>query len=419
MAWELIEEQPEQTSGLKKFGSEAQRHIARTGTRVIEQGLGLPGDILDTLVGLGEYGRKKIGISSPEEEQDIAKIRKYIPTTEKLRKLHEPYTKEYLKPQNKIESFFDDVVQDATLLLTPGGQAKVAEKYLPKVFKKLAISTGANLAGESVEQFTGSKEAGSYAKIGSLFLLSLLDKKSAKKQISELYDKAESTIPPGTTINSGKLDKNLQNLEHTITKGRPKENLAASEKFVIDEINKFERLSKDGNIPIDQLMAQRKSLNEELTKLYQNIPAKKDQHRARNLAKQINHFTNEILEDYGRKNPEFINAYKAANQAHGTMQQSNWFGNWVENNFRHSPLTAGLLHLFSGPVGATIGSVVAPYQIAKLGYRVFNSPVLAKIYGKTLKATAKEDAVLFNKYLKELDEAIQKEESKDYWEFID
>jgi hypothetical protein len=82
----------------------------------------------------------------------------------------------------------------------------------------------------------------------------------------------------------------------------------------------------------------------------------------------------------------------------------------------------GLLHIVGGSIGgaaaSTVGAVL-PYQAAKLTYRIAKSPILAKIYGNTLKAAAKEDAKSFNKYLKELDEKIQKEESEDKFEFID
>jgi hypothetical protein len=420
MPWELVENASEESGGFKKFVQGTQRNLARTGARVVEQGLGLPGDILDTLVGAGQWGHEKLGMSSPEQEKGIAQVRKYIPTTEKIRKLHEPYTDEYLQPQNKVEAFADDVVQDATALLSPSGRAKLAEKYSAKLFKKLAISTGANLAGEGIEQVTGSKEAGTYSKIGSLFILSLIDKRSASKQIGDLYQKAEANLPQGATGNSIKLDKNLSNLKTTVTKGRPPENLAPSEKFVLDEIQKFERLSQEGKIPIEQLVAQKRSLNEELTKLYQTIPGKKGQARARDLAKQINHFANDAIEDYGKTNPQFMIPYREANQAFGTMAQSNWIANWAEKNIKQTPMTSGLMHLFLGPTTTTmIGGIAFPYQGYKLAYRIGKSPTLAKIYGKTLKAAAKEDAVAFNKYLKELDNAIQEEEGKDQWEFID
>ena len=163
-------------------------------------------------------------------------------------------------------------------------------------------------------------------------------------------------------------------------------------------------------------------MNKELSTLYKEVPKHGDQKTVKNMAKQLNGYLSEVIENYGQKNQKFFKPYKDADQAFGTLAKSNFISHWVENNIVQHPITNGLMHLF-GPLAPTIGTsagvALAPYQATKLMYRIAKSPTLAKIYGQTVKAAAKEDAVLFNKYFKNLDSEIQKEESSDKYEFID
>lgn len=410
MEWELLE--PESPN----IKDEALRHLARTGVNVSTAIAGMPGDILSLINEFAAKPAYKAVSGKPGVSYNELGLSKILPTSRTLKKGAQSQFGEFVQPTNEIEKFTDEVIEDAASLINP---AKGIGKISNLLLKPLAKSVGANLVGETVKQTTGSEEAGTYSKMGALFLGSILDRKGVAKQVGDLYKDAEASLPAGAKTKSIKLQNNLSKLENQVTKNRPYENLAPSEKFVVDHIKKVENLVKNGEISIEQAWAQKRSLNEDLAKLFEITPDKKGQQRARTLAKQINGYLSETIHDYGKTNPKFYQPFKKADEAYGVLARSNWATKWIEKNVRHSPLTHGLLHLFGGPLGTTVGTVAAPYQAGKLMFRIAKSPTLAKLYGKTLLSAGKQDAAVFNRYLQELDEKLQEEESIEKWEFLD
>ena len=328
------------------------------------------------------------------------------------------FGEENIQPQNEVEKFADNVVEDLTMLLNP---AQVAKTGIPKGFqlvKNIGKSLFANTAGEVVKQTTGNENLGNYTKAGSLFILSLIDQEAAAKQVGKLYTEAEAHLPSQAKINAKGLTKSIDSLEHSITKGRPLENLSPPERFVTNQIEKIRNLISNGEISVEQAVAQKRSLNKELSTLYKEVPKHADQKNVKGLAKQLNKFLNNTIEEYGKTNPKFYKPYKEADQAFGTIARSNFVANWVGDNVTQSPVTHGLLSVF-GPATKAAGVALVPYQATKILYRIQQSPVLAKIYQKTVQAAIKEDAILFNKYIKKLDDALQESESEDRFEFIE
>lgn len=422
MAYRFVEDDQEPSYGMQDLGKDISRNVSRQASNLATRAIGLPGDILSLV---NEYiakpiTKKAFGQEPVSYEETL--LGKAIPTTETHRKGIEQATGEYLKPKNKIEKFADDIIEDTALLMIPGGKVSKATKLregASKLFVPLSKSIGANLVGKVAEHQGGNEEAGQYAKMGSLFLLSMMDQKSAAKQLGDLYKSAESKLPEGAIISSKKLNNNLKDLENKISRGRPLNNLAPSEKFVIDEIDKIKSLSKSGSINIDQALAQKRSLNENLSKHLYESPDRGASKRAKNLAKTLNKDLNEVIRDYGYTNPEFYKDFKAADTGFGALAQSNFVSRFVEKNLKSSPVTHGLLHLFGSSIGAAASGAVIPYQAVKLGYRITKSKTLRNIYKDTLNSAIKEDAASFNKYLHKLDEAIQEDESKDRYSFLE
>src|SRR5262249_41142122 len=140
---------------------------------------------------------------------------------------------------NKVEEFIDDVISDTASLLSPA-KAKVpfakTSSTISKLVKPLAISTGANIAGKATEDITGhDPQKTAFAKMGSMFLISLLSKPAAAKYAGQLYKEAESALPQGATVNAARIESNLGNLKDKVLAGRPASSLAPSEKFVVEE----------------------------------------------------------------------------------------------------------------------------------------------------------------------------------------
>lgn len=413
------EEEPEPEYGYKEFGKDVQRNIVRQVSNIATRAIGYRGDILSLV---NEYIAKPVNKhvfrQEPVEYEDTF-LGKAIPTTETHRKGVEAATGEYLKPKNKIEKFIDDIIEDTALLMMPGGKTAKVRKGVSKTLVPLSKSIGANIAAKVAEDQGGSEEAGQYTKMGSLFLLSMLDQKSAAKQLGDLYKSAESKLPKGAKIRARKLNNNLSSLERQVRKGRPVSNLAPSERFVIDEIEKIKNLTSSGSINIEKAWAQKRSLNENLTKHVYETADKGASKRAKNLAKVLNRDLNEVLKDYGHTNPEFYKDFRAADEGFGVLARSNFASRFIEKNIKSPLVTHGLLHLFGSAVGRAVSGAVVPYQGFKLGYRISKSKTLRNIYNKTLQSAVKEDAIAFNKYLNELDEAIQEDEAQDRYSFID
>lgn len=407
MPWEFVDEEPSKENLISKFGKESARFGARTASNILTRAAGLPGDIATIL---------------PEKSFLGQAAKKTLPTTEQHRKNLEFGFGEYLKPQNEIEKFVDNVVEDASMLFQPQRfaiqGAKIASPLM-KGIKSLGKSLGANLIGTVAEQLSSNEKVGAGAKLGSLFLLSMMDKPKATTIINDLYKQAESSLPEGAKISAVPLNRELVSLEKKITKGRPVENLSASEKFVHEQIEKIKNLTKTGEAEVNQLWAQKKSLNEELAgkKLFEM--GHKERKSVRSLAKPLVGYINNALEQYGKKNSGFLKSLKDADIAHGAIAQSNLLANFLEKHISFNPLTTGLLHMFGVPLAKSVGTVVFPYHLGKLAYRITKSPVLRKLYDQAMIAAIKEDASVFNKELAKLDEKLQEDEAKDHWEFID
>lgn len=411
MPFELLPEEAPQDNS-ESFLSTIGRGVARTTARVGEQIAGAPGDIFSLINDYiarpaVEFATGEKGV--PYEETLLGKV---LPTTEQHRKATTAAIGKYIEPQNKIEKFMDEVIQDATALGIPGLKAGKLGKT---AFRSLAKSTGANVLGDLAKDITADEKKGAYTKLGSLFLFSLFDKPRAAKAISELYKPLEKKVQNLRPVNATGLEAELQNLRSKVTKGT----VAPSEKFVVDEVDALLSKIKNGKITPEEAWASKRSLNEKLSKILFDIPEKTDQARARKLAGNISGYLDNVLKETAKQDPKFYKDLKATNKAFGTIAESNWVSRSLEKNLKYNPVTAGLIHLFHGPIGTAVGVAAFPYAATKVLYRISKSPELAKYYIKTISAAAREDSIVMNEELKKLDKALQKHEKKDTFILID
>jgi hypothetical protein len=422
--YELLPMEPAQPPSTfqkgKDFLQNSARNINRQGVNLAAQAIGLPGDVLSLLNNFiaSPLSKAVTGEGKPYEETMIGKL---IPTSEKHKEALQSISPDYLKPRNQVEQLADDIIADTAALALPVGRAARTAQGIKKasmatkIPRAFGISLGANLVGEGVKDFTADQGKASLAKIGTLFALSLINKNSAAKHVGELYKKAESAIPEGAQIEASGLTNTLNRLKKEVSMGTK----APSEKFIIDEVDAVLSKIKKGKITPREAWAAKRSLNEKLEKVLYETPKKEAQARARKLSSRIQDSLDQTLQSYGKKNPEFYESFKQAQEGFSTLAKSNVISRFVENNLKYSPLTAGLLHLFQGPIGASAATAAIPYEGLKLLYRVKESPILAKYYGNALKAAAKEDAIAFNRELKKLDSALQKAEKNDSFELLD
>lgn len=424
MAWELVEDEPKSKSFKESavdLGKGIQRNIARTGSNLATRAIGLPGDILSLANSLGNYIDEATGGKSiPYEETFIGKG---IPTTETHRKRLGEATAGYLLPQNKVEKFADDIIEDFALMAFPGiGPAAKTSKSL---VRPLAISVGSNIAGELTDQLTHDKTASGLVKGGTMFLASLINPRLALSKAGALYEEARSALPKGSNIASTKYNRGLDTIENSITVGRNRSALSKAEQFVLDQVDKARGLIQNGRVNIEQLIAQKKSLYEDLNNLYKEF-GEKGVRGVKNQAKRVSGVINESIKDYGQTNPSFYKPFKQADEITGVFHGSQGMQNWVKRNLKNVYTLAtvtGLPSLF-GVAGLKVAgqasiAAASANEVAKLTYKISKSPELRKLYTNALRSAAKEDAAAFNKYYQELNSKLKEDQDKEKWEFID
>lgn len=404
MPYKILPEEPKPSSiskeSVHRLPAQALKGAATSTTGFVGDVLSLPYAGINKLVtALG-------GENVPYEQSYLGKA---LPTSETFSKGLERDIP-YLKPKNKVEQFVGDVAGDATSLFIPSKAITKAGLRGTSLAKSFATSLGANSAGDFVSDLTGDPQKGAYTKMGTMFLLSAMNKPKVQKEIGALYKKADELLPKDAAVSSKNLERELTGLKNRVLQGRTPQDLAPSEKFVIDEADKILRQVDLGEVNVNTLKSGLRSLNENLLNTIYQAPDKATKTRARKMATQINRIVNNSLAEYGKENPEWYKAHKGASEAFGTLAQSNFISNYIKNNLKDLPISPQLLHAI-GIAGVSATGVI-PYQSAKLLYRISKSPELAKYYSRVIASAASEDAVLMRKELTKLDDELKKQESK-------
>ena len=409
MPFKLIPEEPKQE---RTFLEKGGRLAEQVGKEVAATGAGFLGDmgnLFNELVSKPIYE----GISGkPGLSYEETSFGKMIPTSAQHRKTLESNFPS-LKPENKLEKFVGELSSDTVSLFLPAKKIKTGVTAA----KSFATALGANVLGELTQDLTGDEKKASYAKMGGLLGLSLLNQKGAQTFAKELQAKADSLMPKGVDVDAKSLVSSLSSLKSRVLAGRAVRDLSSSEKFVIDEADKVLRNVNRGRINLETLNAAKRSLNEELSGLFNQLPEKAARNRARSLAKGINHSIKDTMKQYGRKNPQWWETKSAADEAFGTIAQSNYISKIVKDNFKGHLATHGLLSIF-GISGAATGAIV-PYQAAKLLHRVYKSPALRKHYINVLKEASKENSASMSREISKLDKALQSDNKKPKYILLD
>lgn len=399
MAWELVEDEAPERSTLQATGRQAGRALA-SGVAGAVGGIG-------DLANLASVGLEKTGLVSPEGGKAF---REKTLTTEKVKQgLHEQWPS--LKPENEIERFADDVFETLGSLVTPGGLVKGGAKTVAKrTLRQFGLSVGANLGKEVVDQVAGEEgsQAGQYTKAGLLFIGSLINPNMARKEAAKMYKEAENLLPPGANVSAKNLTKQLDSIEHGITKGRPREVLSDAEKFVVNKIDKVRALEQDGRINIEQAVAQKKSLNDDLSNLFPQF-GQTGTKTVKNQARRVTRSLNDAIDEYGKSNPQYIKNLRSADEIYGTIAKSQGLADWINRNFAHN----GWSRASSLFVHNTIG------EVPRMIYKAWKSPEIRKLYVSAIGKAAAEDSREFAKIMDQLENKLAESESKDRWELVD
>lgn len=379
-----------------------------------------PGWVGNTFEGINDLIAAPItkaitGKSVPYEETYLGKA---LPTTQTHRKNIDEAIP-YLKPKNRIEKFANDVAGDTVELFSPGKVFKMG-KYALSPLLSLGISLFGNTTGEGIYQWTGDQSKADMVKSASMIMASLINPMTANQVKNDLYNQANSLLPSGAKVNANNLNSSLTNLESQVLKNRSYNQLAPSERFVVDEVNKIRQSTQSGNVDVDTLVAMKRSLNETLSQFVFDVKDPNAKIRAKSLAKNLIGYLKDTLSDYGKSNPKWWEIQQAADKANGAIAKSNFVSRILEKFMKGRP--EGMAHLFGigipagvsffSPIGG--GVTALGYQAAKIGTRIAKSPELAKHYAKVTAAALAENPKIIHKELDEMEKELKKEKKVKY-----
>lgn len=400
------------TEGSESSIASSGRNILRTGARAAESVIGAPADLVSGIShGLNWVAGKVPG--GKQRTKEVEEFTSKLPTSQNIKKWHEQFTGDYLKPQNESQELSDEIFSDAaSLLLSPnkGG-------ILLKVGKALGLSTAANVAAKGAAELGVGEEGQVGAKMGTLFLTSLLSgrKGGVNKYKDSLYDEARALRPEKAVVDTSEFNKNLRDLERSISAGGK----APSSVKALEKIKELRKKGSYGSMAVEELEASKRKINELRSGLYDEFKTDKvGRASAKRNLDNVAGVVDSALEKYGKTNPEWLKKYREANQVHGVISQSRKISNFIGRNAKLASGSGAILHALSAvfnpssvpAVATAVAGGAATLKSAELLYRISKSASLRKYYTNVLLSAAKEDAVTMNKNLQNMAEELEKED---------
>ena len=399
----------------KEESNDTLRHIARTGSRIGETVLGLPGDLLNLITNASIYGAEKLKGEplSPKFKETFKETApfKLLPTSEKIRESISEATGGYTEPQSETEETGDEITQLATAVFSPGKDPSKFKSLVTGLGKALGKATAAVGAKETAKGFGATPGQQSAAEIGTLMLASLIKPGSANKYAGELYKDAQSQIPRGVTINTVNLTSRLAKTKTELLKG----DMTATKKKVLSSLENLEKKAAIGKISPSELTDFYKDVNETLSSnnLFDQFAglSKSERKLLRQRYDMLRNDIRDTLKEYGKINPKFYNSWSKANEVYSTVAQSKRLSNFI---MKHAPKgIAGALFgavEFPGaiaPVAKVLGAGYVGLKSGEIMYRISKSPELRKHYSDIVKFALEENVSAMNQSLKKLEKGLE------------
>lgn len=400
-------------------GSEFRRHAARTGARVAEQTLGMPGSLTKNIPQFAIGKLYEMFTGKAPEKEDLEKIQKatsylgglsqYI-TPESIKSTHEKVTGEYLKPQNEGEKKFDEVVEDSTNILVPllvsGGYSNI----LGTLGRTGAVVAFGHAAKEGTKALGGDEGWQEKAKSIAMFLASMFKPYEAEKTGAKLYEKREASLPVDVTGDARKLEASMTNLQSKMKRGT----LAPSEKAIVDETQSILNKIDNGKMSYQEAAAAKRSINEKSQAFLYTTPDKLAKARAKKLYSSINKDLEQFIDTSKNTHPEFYQAHKQANEVFSAIQESKKVSSFIKDNAKYIT-AAGVSTKLTGllTLPQTAGMAVGGFSLLKsseLAWRMLKSPVLRKMYLKTMSTAAAQNLPATINNLRKLQKDAEKYE---------
>lgn len=397
------EESVKTYQGENDLEREIERNIARSTSRMIEKGLGFPGDIQQfakSLIDLPIFGAVQ------------------LPTSEKIRETIG--SSEYLQPQTPLEEKADEFIQDVTALSLPGSSSH-------SLLRNVGIASAGLLGEKAAKELGASEKSQAMTKQGLMTILDVMNirktsgKGGAKKFASSLFDESEKLIPEGARINAGKYSSSLNKLEKDLTRGGTSPKVEPA----LKKIKELKEKVHDGSIDVRELIGARKKINDiiEAGGGFEYAPRPGIRKQALHHLREVKSSVIDALNEYGNINQDFGKMNRSANEAYAAYAASNSISNFLKKNFgdKITDLTtkaalglaspAALASAKFFPLTTATAAAASPIYVAtKILRRISSSPTLRKYYGNILKFSLQENVPLVQSNIRKFEKELQKEE---------
>lgn len=391
MAWKLVVPQ-EKVNEPRVQGQDIAQGILRTGARTAaratESVAGLPGDVASALLGLGNYLTKgKI----PQYSKVQEKLPISLPTSGQIRKFHEPYTGEYLKPQSKTEEFFDDVTSDIATLLLPI-KGKVPFK------SALLRALPANVASWATEKVGGGPLFQAGAKLGTFILSGLKGGRQKVENLSKSTYALAEPMAEKILFNPTKSINTADKIYEAVRKGAK----TTSDEALSKPLRDFLKFAEKGKVSAKDMWDQSKKLNNII------FNANIDKNAKRQLG-SIVQTINEEIKNAGKSNPEFLKLFDSARDLSRGLIESSKISQFFNKHlslegFLKDPITKTLLFTYFGKPGlVTLGGAFAAKEGLKAAELLVKSPTARKAYGDMITNALANNVTAVSKDLAKLD----------------
>lgn len=417
MEWEYFNEpvaqsqhqQPQpQSWGMPK--PDAGRTIARAGARVGESLAGLPGDIANTALGLGNLAS---GGYIPTYEDVQGKFPVSLPTSHQIKKgFTEKLTGDYLKPKNKGEEFFDEFVGDlATLALPIKGKVPFA-----RALKTAGAAAGAGFLGDQVGGDTGK----GLAKTGTLLFSGLAGgRKKLESSMKDAYKSADISLKDNPKFNGVPLRNEVHKLSKWAESG-----IGTPEKeFIGSKAQDIKNLISKGKISVKDAWEAKKDVNS-------LISNKETPKKAIGQLELLSGKLSGILEQYGKKdNPLFLQAYQVGEDIFQGIHKRSSVNKFLQDNLNMDKLlTNGVAKFLMGSgiykaggipaVAATGAAGLGTKEAVKAFEFIKNSKQAQHYYKNIMKGALEKNAATVARNVSGLNKAAEEyETSSNEWQY--
>jgi hypothetical protein len=384
----------------ENFAETAEREVKSYGLRALEGIGGTLGGLMNALSGEAYFDEKGQPL-----ETDVP----MLPSANQLREFTKEKTGKRYEPKTEFAKNAHEAVTDvgSSLPIPVGGW-----------FQKLLLPVLGQGAKATVKSQGGSETQGDLAKNGFMLMSTIANLGNAPQIARNAYHQAVNMVAPGTRMSTRYMTQELNALRNTpwYRTGR-----TTSKGPAFDEIDRIDRSIQHGSMDMHEAMQIRRDINEARNKLGAfNYEPGIDKAAARHYLDRVDEVLRTNIERWGQaNNPQWLNAYREANQAMAVTRSSERLQDFIQKNAitKHfqSETTKTLFHLGAGSAiahaPALLGGVAVAGSAGKgiqLINRMIRSPILRNHYAQVVAAATTQNAGAMNNALQKFDEEARK-----------